>query len=432
MLVCTLAILGARPAFSAHAARAHVWTAAGRAAGCAATRPRMVAREEEDDVDHDRPLAFGETSDKWTFAGGMDVSAFLAGIEAAKGDVDLLVETEKRGEPLAARSKRGNAPREERRASSAQPAPSRAAPRAEESAEQLVERARGQHSVLARFTVPLVPVGSVELAATVRQVGVARATGVLRPETAAALREFVLAEVARSEAEVASGAVVERERFSEVLSGCEATGAPRTRWDLRLPLAPPVVAAVDELLGGDAPLAFAFGRLAGGGKAELWEMAAIVSAPGSAPQLLHADTLWSPKPCLFTAFVALQSVTREMGPTVFLTRSHEAEEHKRCSAMAAGGAGAEPLEGAAAELGIMEAGDATLYDSRVLHAGGANRSGETRVLAYLTFRGVGASAATLGNEAAHSIRPQMAAQRIRLGDLRRGAGLLAPAEAAAL
>ena len=56
--------------------------------------------------------------------------------------------------------------------------------------------------------------------------------------------------------------------------------------------------------------------------ATLWECAAIVSAPGAAPQILHADATHTPEPLLVTAFVALQDVRREMGPTRFVRGTH--------------------------------------------------------------------------------------------------------------
>ena len=37
-------------------------------------------------------------------------------------------------------------------------------------------------------------------------------------------------------------------------------------------------------------------------------------------------------------------------------------------------------------VALLDAGDAALYDGRLLHCGGANRSDELRVLFYLTFR----------------------------------------------
>ncbi|KAG8461428.1 hypothetical protein KFE25_010615 [Diacronema lutheri] len=424
-VVLALALAGAsarhacRPPGRAHGRVSHAPTLRARAAG--GVDDARAADDGNADDDDER----GGDKEKWTFDGGMDVQAFYAGLEKAGGDIDRFVEAESGRRPAR---RRAMPPAGDRAAPNSAPPPLRAGVDDGDLAAAL-RRARAQHGLLAEVALPLRPVPPDELAATVRTVGVARAARVLRADTAAALRAFVLEEVARSEAEVASGAVAERERFSAVLSGRAGDDAPRTRWDVRLPLAPPVVAAVDELLcGPDAPLAFAFGRLAGGGRAELWELAAVVSAPSAAAQQLHADTLFSEAPCLFTAFVALQPISREMGPTLFVPASHtrEADEAmRRPDTKARGaGAGADFLATADAQLGCLDTGDATLYDSRLLHAGGANSSRERRVLAYITFRHVAADARELGNEAAHSIRPELARRRLTLAALRRGAGLL--------
>jgi hypothetical protein len=55
-----------------------------------------------------------------------------------------------------------------------------------------------------------------------------------------------------------------------------------------------VESAVKESLAG--PLGEAFAALAGGREAELWECSAIISAQGSAPQILHGDTPFSDHP----------------------------------------------------------------------------------------------------------------------------------------
>jgi len=143
-----------------------------------------------------------------------------------------------------------------------------------------------------------------------------------------------------------------------------------------------------------------------------------VSAPGAAPQIVHADTdlvvdadgllgaaAAPPPPLLLTAFVALQPVTRAMGPTRFLPRTHvDAAAHAALAARGdatgllcaaargsggddgggggddgGGGGGDAPAGGAAAapapsRVGLLDTGDATLYDGRLLHCGGANRS----------------------------------------------------------
>jgi ectoine hydroxylase-related dioxygenase (phytanoyl-CoA dioxygenase family) len=128
-------------------------------------------------------------------------------------------------------------------------------------------------------------------------------------------------------------------------------------------------------------------------------------SPSSPIRPLHADTLWSEGGCLFTAFVALQPVTRQMGPTRFLRRTHTTPLHGPPLAHAqeiaaapnpaptptpnptstpspASGPDASPAtyevpggapsaHGCAASA-LLESGDATLYDGRLLHGGSAN------------------------------------------------------------
>ena len=197
-----------------------------------------------------------------------------------------------------------------------------------------------------------------------------------------------------------------------------ATASDESRWDLRLDAsAPPVRAALLELLaaGHGAPPAAAAKAAAAtetarsaeqaapaeppalgaavaalvGDDAQLWELAAIFSAPGAAPQVVHADAVWTPRPLLLTAFVALQPVTRAMGPTRFLPRTHV--DPAPAAALRDGGDVSDvPLPPGArappSRVALLHAGDAALYDGRLLHCGGANRSDELRVLLYLTFR----------------------------------------------
>jgi len=48
-------------------------------------------------------------------------------------------------------------------------------------------------------------------------------------------------------------------------------------------------------------------------------------------------------------------------------------------------------------VGLLRAGEAALYDGRLLHCGGANRSDQLRVLFYVTFRAAEGGGA-LGDE----------------------------------
>ena len=249
----------------------------------------------------------------------------------------------------------------------------------------LAADALAQHGRLPA-ALPLTTIPDEPASTTVRRAGVARLDGVLTPTTAARLRAHVLDHINN-----------ENNEYSEVLSPRAADGAAQTRWDLRLPLAAPVRAALRELLRG--PLGDAFSDLCGS-NAELWELAALVSAGGAAPQLVHADVLWDPDPLLFTAFVALQDVSPALGPTRFFPGTHTEEAHDAHDdddddAWLA----AQP-----AHRALLGAGDASLYDARTLHCGDANAADARRALFYVTFRHeAAAEARSLGNEAAHSI-----------------------------
>ena len=319
--------------------------------------------------------------------------------------------------------------------------------------------------------LPLAPPG--EAARVLRDDGVVRLDGVLSDSTASALRAHVLDDLRRllaSEDTTDKGRLArggDADRFSSVLAPGAVTATlgedaeaeefeeadaqngenaiGERRWDLRLRLAPPVRQAVRELLGGavgDALVSVA------GDDAELFECAALVAAPGAAPQPLHADTLWCDGGCLFTAFVALQLVRRDMGPTRFLLGTHSDEAahvafDESCGDIDGAFAAARLADGRAA-CGLLDTGEATLYDGRLLHGGSANvcdvcaeatladgsggggipagndeRESDTRVLFYVTFRRADAAARELANDEAHSLWHGYRG-KFRLGGLRAG------------
>ena len=87
--------------------------------------------------------------------------------------------------------------------------------------------------------------------------------------------------------------------------------------------------------------------------------------------------------------LALQPVDESMGPTKFVPQSHTAAAH-------------EAFNSAETKLamllrrptwrGVLDTGEATLFDSRLIHCGGANESPRRRVLFYISFRAKEASA----------------------------------------
>lgn len=214
-------------------------------------------------------------------------------------------------------------------------------------------------------------------AETVRQLGVARLPKLLPTQSALDLREFILDELTRRRAEPISS------RFQWFTPGIHQVvrkiGSPQSRWDLRLSLAPVVKEALQLILTSE--LGSALKSLTGVCDPELWELAAAVTAPGAPPQVLHCDTTFTAHPCLFTVFIALQDITRSMGPTRFVLRTHEEKMHKTVLESAP-----HHLGEFDSVLGLLNTGEASLYDSRVMHGGCTNRSSHARVLLTISFR----------------------------------------------
>ena len=190
---------------------------------------------------------------------------------------------------------------------------------------------------------------------------------------------------------------------------------------------PVVRRALRELLQEGAALGGAFELLGGGRGAELWELSAMISSPGAAAQIVHADCDGAPNPpLLHTAFVALQTVTRALGPTRWLPYSHSDSDahaavntHGDVTTLVAAEDGSAPLS----YVGLLQTGEASLYDGRILHCGGANNAtpgGEEgdgmRVLFYMTFRHADAADA-VANPGARSFLTRYDG-RVTLGMLR--------------
>ncbi len=165
---------------------------------------------------------------------------------------------------------------------------------------------------------------------------------------------------------------------------------PRGRYDLKLSLEDAQVRrSALRVAAGIAP------RVASllGADAELTELGAIVSDPGAAAQPTHPDTPWSEQPVLLTAFVALQRVARSMGPTRFYPGTHTSAAHAAFQDSRPGGARERLLERSRCWAPLLRSGDATLYDSRLLHCGGANESAARRRVLRLRLPAVGAHSA---------------------------------------
>ena len=145
-------------------------------------------------------------------------------------------------------------------------------------------------------------------------------------------------------------------------------------------------AALAELLeGGGGALRQVLAALLGA-DAELYELACMVSEPGARRQPVHPDTPCAeaaaatmqpdgalpleedggagPPPVVVTGFIALQDVTRAMGPTLVWRGTHTAAAHVAWEEERAGF-----LERCPAHVALLSKGDMLLFDSRALHCG---------------------------------------------------------------
>ena len=280
---------------------------------------------------------------------------------------------------------------------------------------------------------------SGQVVQAISEVGCCRVNAALSTSTAQELRDWVLSELDGAVEASGTASPETTSPFSKVLvphgaprgtSDAEMKSAQSTRYDFRLAMSPIVTKALGEMFRVGSPLGDALYALSGGSHSELWELAALVSLPGAAPQIVHPDTSGE-SPSLLTAFVALQPVSRSMGPTRFLPHTHNRGDLREALEEAGRADGilwwndekqVRMACGAAKQgtpwpsvVALLNTGDVALYDGRLLHCGGANRSTERRVLFYITLRKHGADGLF---DPARSILPELAGS-LSIGDLRR-------------
>jgi ectoine hydroxylase-related dioxygenase (phytanoyl-CoA dioxygenase family) len=209
--------------------------------------------------------------------------------------------------------------------------------------------------------------------------GLLRVNELLSHEEAAALREYVDATLQESIESVGTTETPFLQLFGPVMGR-------EHRYDVLLPMDSIVHSALQRILGQVAPLLMELV----GAKASVCELSALVSDPGSAPQPLHHDTgLFGGSRRRVSMLLALQDVEEDMGPTVLFPGTNTPDWH--IDYMARGEELEELLEGEGGSessfvLGLLNAGDAMVYDTNLLHCGGANCShtrsggGERRTL----------------------------------------------------
>ena len=291
---------------------------------------------------------------------------------------------------------------------------------------------------------PAVPLpSSCEAVSDVLEQGVAIVKGALSPELCQRLRNFVLEELPAARRAVEAEPSRKYLLFSrDIRETRSSRAASDTRFELQLPRTAITESALLEALRG--PVGDTLETLAGDASASLWEFTAMASCsdersvaglvcfvhdlvmgmstlhctevamPGAIAQRLHCDT-GSPSPALFTAFVALQDVDENMGPTRFLLRSNSETSHQYFSADKT-----SFLNKAVSRIALLRTGDAVVYDGRVLHSGTNNYSDKPRVLLVLTVRHIRDSSVDQATQ-----RTQRAYARTKvLADFRKAGALL--------
>ena len=238
----------------------------------------------------------------------------------------------------------------------------------------LADKVRAQADAMADAAWEKIEASEASAEAVRRDVaarGVARVNGVMREDTARAMEAYVR-ETLRTNDAGGDGRNLSVESFGNVY--CK-----KNRWDLKLAYDAPVRAALRECVAsmGEALTAVC------GADAKLVELAALVSDPGSTRQPVHPDTAYRRDPSVFTCFVALQDVERDMGPTLFIPGTNNAQAHVE---FREGNEREGPVFRRPYELGVISRGDATLFDSRTLHCGTENDSSRRRVLFYFSFQ----------------------------------------------
>ena len=117
---------------------------------------------------------------------------------------------------------------------------------------------------------------------------------------------------------------------------------------------------------------------------KLYEMAAMITDSGSDRQSIHADMPFHSEPPLFSIFAALQDITIDMGPTVFLPGTISDKDQKEWSNL---NGRDEFMKKRTPYFALLKAGDLIVYDPRVLHCGAANESQSSkRAMFNLGFR----------------------------------------------
>jgi ectoine hydroxylase-related dioxygenase (phytanoyl-CoA dioxygenase family) len=246
-------------------------------------------------------------------------------------------------------------------------------------------------------------------ASVLKEQGIVRIDNVLPGGLADQIRDTVFQLRKESEALVESGELPTLARFANVL-------LKENRCDMTIPLGHDdddadewVAQALTSVLV-DSPVGNVIQTLLGS-EAILYEWSCMMSDPSSNRQVMHPDTPYKEHPVLYTCFIALQDIDLDMGPTTWMPQTHDSEIHAQFQdETRASEEDISPkdqlLLSRPTVLGTLRKGSCAIFDSRLLHAGGANTSATSRALLYITFQNH--KVTNVGNPG--SIRPYLIGQ----------------------
>lgn len=212
-----------------------------------------------------------------------------------------------------------------------------------------------------------------------REQGVVRIDNVLSPTLADSLRTTIYELRQESEDAIAAGKVSSSAVFADVL-------LTKHRRDMTLPIGPEWAANALHSVLVESPVGATFEAILGK-EAILREWSCLMSDPQSQRQVVHPDTPWQADPVLITCFVALQDVTLDMGPTTWLPGTHTEAAHLQFQDES--GPKDDLLRTTPNVVGLLPKGSCALFDSRLLHCGGANNAlaqNNSRALMYCSFQ----------------------------------------------
>ena len=209
--------------------------------------------------------------------------------------------------------------------------------------------------------------------------GVVRVNDILSQDLCDACLQQINAELAGS---IDKGAT-ETNANEHTSSGFGNVFSRKNRYDMYLRNTGIHEQALRYMLAKDTVLGNLFDTLLQGEIGYFHEFSCLVSNPESDSQCIHPDSAYSECAPLWTAFVALQDVEADMGPTVFLRQTNTFHCHECLKNPAAKN---ELLASAEYHRSLLRKGDCAVMDSRTFHFGDANESETCHVLLYFTIR----------------------------------------------